>query len=147
VITLTSSGGTISLSTGGVDAAGVRWKAPAPPEGWHGAPPRLVSEPRTGANGVVIAQHQRDAWALVLRGSAVAATEAKSWDARASVEAICHGMIGADGTLTVVEPRVPPVTKSLTVRLASQPRLEHVSPLMFRFEIDLLAATAVKTVA
>lgn len=144
MITLVSPAGTLYLSTGGLDANGVRWKAPTRPEGWEGAPVRQTLEPRTGADGAIVALSVLDAWPLVLKGSARASTVAGGAQARIDLEGIAHSLADADGTLTVAEPTVPPVTYTLTVRYADRLRIEHLTPKLFRFQLPLVAPTPAK---
>lgn len=144
MIVLTSTAGTLHLSTGGVDANGVRWKAPTRPEGWEAAPVRQSIEPKTGAAGGILALSVLDVRALVLYGSARAPTVAAGAQARLDLEAIVHALAAADGTLAVTEPTEPPVTETLTVRYAERFRIEHVTPRFFRFQLPLTAADPVK---
>lgn len=144
MITLTSPAGNLYLSTGGLDANGVRWKAPTRPDGWEAAPVRQSTEPKTGADGVIIGLSVLDAWALVLHGSARAPTDAAGAQARLDLEDIAHSLADADGTLAVTEPTIPPVTKTLTVRYADRLRIEHFTPRFFKFQLPLLAPTPAK---
>lgn len=146
MISVASSGGTLRLSTGAVDSHGCRWRAPYAPEGWEGGPVRTVLEPKTAAAGAILAESQRDARSLVLYGSCSGPSIAAKWEALADLEAVINAMVTADGTLTVEEPRSPVVTKTLTVRYSDRLRVEHTSPISFRFQLPLTAVDPVKTV-
>lgn len=143
MITLTSTAATIRLSTGGLDADGCRWRAPVWPDGWEASPARTAVEPKTGADGVVIATSVREARALVLHGTCAAPNEYIAQKARRTLGQICGAMLDANGTLTIVEPgdTVGSVrTFSLTVRYADRLRVEFVGTKWFRFQLPLLAA-------